>query len=114
MPFHTKPLAGFLGLTLLAGCVTTETSDGDMPVSPYGPPFIEGVNPAVTEEAKAACVSALEATTDGRVRIVGGDISHAVTAIYLRVGRNGAPWRCFVSPDGTRPQLMFMGSEGAL
>ena len=33
---------------------------------------------------------------------------------YMRVGANGAPWRCLVSGDGSNPSLMFVGNEGQL
>jgi len=45
---------------------------------------------------------------------VGGETSEAATAIYARVGENGAPWRCLVDADGRNPSLMCMGDEGSL
>jgi len=102
----------------MAGCVVVETSGeaggGQMPVSPDGPPFIASMSPDVSQAAVEACVGALDAQTDGAVRVAGGETSQAATAIYMRVGSNGAPWRCLVAADGSNPSLMFMGSEGAL
>ena len=68
--------------------------------------------------SEAAMVSVLpaelESMTEGVVTAVGSEFSEAATAVYLRVGANGAPWRCLVSSDGSNPSVMFMGDEGAL
>ncbi|SEN07328.1 hypothetical protein SAMN04488011_102362 [Palleronia pelagia] len=84
-----------------------------MPVASSSPPFIEGSFGA-SDAAVAACRQQLSAQTTGGVRVVGSEFSEANSAVYMRVGENGAPWRCLVSDDGTNPSLMFMGSEGAL
>ncbi|MEW9919528.1 hypothetical protein AB2B41_07935 [Marimonas sp. MJW-29] len=68
----------------------------------------------VSQAAINSCRTALDLQTDGNVIVVGGETSEAATAIYMRVGENGAPWRCLVSPDGSNPSTMFMGSEGTL
>lgn len=116
MKQYLKVFAGLAVLGALAACVetTTGSTGGQMPVSPDGPPFITGMSPDVSQAAINSCYAALDDTTDGMVRVVGGETSEAATAIYMRVGDNGAPWRCLVSSDGRNPSLMFMGSEGAL
>ncbi|SNT41118.1 hypothetical protein [Tropicimonas sediminicola] len=109
----------FVGLTVaaaaLAGCVETSGSTGG-PMAPAasGPPFIETMDGSVSNAAVSACQNALSAETTGGVTVVGSEFSQAATAVYMRVGANGAPWRCLVSSDGSNPSLMFMGSEGAL
>lgn len=83
-----------------------------MPVAPGSPPFIEGSFGA-SDAATNACRNLLESQTSGGVRVVGSEFSQAASAVYMRVGANGAPWRCLVSDDGRNPSTMFMGSEGA-
>ena len=78
-----------------------------------GPPFIEGSFGA-SDAAVNACRTLLESQTSGGVSVVGSEFSQANSAVYMRVGSNGAPWRCLVSDDGSNPSLMFMGDEGAL
>ena len=99
-----------LALLALAGCVE-ET--GNMDASPAGPPLITGFDPDVSNAAVSACRAALEAEVQGPVSIVGSEFSQANSAVYMRVGANGAPWRCLVSNDGQGAELMFLGSEGA-
>ncbi|ETX12823.1 hypothetical protein OCH239_16965 [Roseivivax halodurans JCM 10272] len=111
--------AGALALAALSACDDMETasgtgSSGIMSPSPSGPPFITTYDASVSDAAVDACRSTLEAQTDGNVDVVGSEFSEANTAIYMRVGENGAPWRCLVSNDGTGPSVMFMGDEGAL
>lgn len=100
---------------MLAACAETGSPamDAPMPASPAGPPFITSMSPDVSSAAISACQSALTAQTEGGVTVVGGETSEAATAVYMRVGANGAPWRCLVAPDGSNPDLMFMGDEGA-
>ena len=102
-------------LGVLAACVDTggSASSGQMPVAPGSPPFIEGFFTA-SDAATIACRDALAAQTTGGVRVVGSESSEANHAVYMRVGANGAPWRCLVSADGSNPSTMFMGSEGFL
>lgn len=102
-------------LAALAACDETggASMDAAMPASPSGPPFIETMAPDASNAAVASCQAALEAQTSGGVSVVGSETSEAATAIYMRVGANGAPWRCLVAPDGSGPDLMFMGDEGA-
>ena len=85
-----------------------------MVLAPDGPPFIETMDPGVTNAAVDACRARLEAQTTGGVSVVGSEFSQANTAIYMRVGANGAPWRCLSSPEGNVAELMFMGDEGML
>jgi hypothetical protein len=94
----------------LAGCVE---DTGGMAVSPASPPMITTFDGSVSQAAISACVSAVDAQTDGEVRLVGSEFSQANSAVFLRVGPNGAPWRCLTSNDGRVAEVMFMGSEGA-
>lgn len=116
MQHPLKIMAGIAALGALAGCMETAggTTSGQMPVAPGSPPFITNMAPDVSSAAINSCRAELDAQTDGAVTVVGGETSQANTAIYMRVGSNGAPWRCLVSPDGRNPSLMFMGSEGYL
>ena len=114
---HRQPkmMIGLLALGIVAGCVETESgsASGQMPVAPGSPPFIEGSFGA-SNAAVNACRNLLAAHTRGDVRVVGSEFSQANSAVYMRVGTNGAPWRCLVSNDGRNPSLMFVGSEGYL
>lgn len=100
----------------LAACVADPAAPPpptDMPASPLGPPFIETLDPTVTDTQVAACRNVLDAQTDGAVRVVGSEFSQANSAVYLRVGDTGAPWRCLVSSDGAVVELLFARGEGA-
>lgn len=102
-----------LGLVIgvaLAGCVEDVSTYQS---STAGPPFITTFDPSVSNAAVNACRTALDAQTDGNVDVVGSEFSQANVGIFMRVGPAGAPWRCLVSNDGSGPELMFMGSEGA-
>lgn len=104
----------FAGTAALAGCIETVGSvTGQMPPDPSGPPFIEGSFSA-SEAAESACRDLLASQTTGGVTVVGSESSEAAHAVYMRVGSNGAPWRCLVSSDGSNPSVMFMGNEGTL
>ncbi|WP_050927626.1 hypothetical protein [Aestuariivita boseongensis] len=111
-----KALITIAALSTLAACV--ETSGGgsasQMPVAPNSPPFITTMSGSVSQASINACRNTLAAQTVGGVTVVGGETSEAATAIYMRVGQNGAPWRCLVGADGSNPSVMFMGSEGTL
>ncbi|MDU8911659.1 hypothetical protein [Aestuariicoccus sp. MJ-SS9] len=116
----------FLKLTTLAltaaaltGCDSIGDAEpvmenGQMAPDPSGPPFIETMDVSVSDAAVTACRTTLDAETDGDVVVVGSEFSEAATAVYMRVGANGAPWRCLVSGDGSNPSLMFVGNEGTL
>lgn len=112
-----RSIPALAAFALLSACADTGSApmdmDAPMPASPAGPPFIETMAPEVSNAAVASCQTALEGQTSGGVTVVGSETSEAATAIYMRVGANGAPWRCLVAPDGSGPDLMFMGSEGA-
>ena len=115
MTHIATPIYAIAAAALLSGCVeTTGGGTSQMPVAAGGPPFITSMAPDVSQAAINACRAALESTTSGGVTVEGGETSEAATAIYMRVGANGAPWRCLVSADGGNPSLMFMGDEGAL
>jgi len=112
----TAAATGLAGLAL-AGCVEQPAmTETQMPMQPApgGPPFIQTIDPSVSSAAIESCRATLAAQTQGGVQVVGAETSEAATAIYMRVGANGAPWRCLVSADGSNPSVMFMGSEGAL
>ena len=113
----TRMYKFFIGLGALAAlpaCVeTTGESASQLPVAPGGPPFIEGSFSA-SDAAVNSCRNLLASQTTGGVRVVGSESSEANHAVYMRVGANGAPWRCLVSADGRNPSVMFMGSEGTL
>lgn len=109
-----KSFLGVAALAALAGCIEMEGTATQLPLAPGSPPFITSMAPDVTQAAINSCRAALDAATTGNVIVVGGETSQAATAIYMRVGANGAPWRCLVSPSGRNPSLMFMGSEGYL
>lgn len=110
---HTLKFAfGLSAGVALAGCIE-DTGTTTMAPSPSGPPFITTFDGSVSEAAVRSCVAALDAQTDGEVRLVGTEFSQANSGVFMRVGANGAPWRCLVSNDGRGPELMFMGSEGA-
>jgi hypothetical protein len=108
----SKPRIAATALLLL-GLTACVEDTGSMAPSPSGPPFITTYSPDVSNAAVDACRNALDAQTDGAVQVVGSEFSQANSAVYMRVGANGAPWRCLVSNDGRGPELMFMGSEGA-
>ena len=109
-----RVIAGLGALAALSACATNSgsPSGGQMAPAAGGPPFIEGSFSA-SEAATNACRNALASQTSGGVRVVGSESSEAAHAVYMRVGSNGAPWRCLVSADGSNPSTMFMGSEGA-
>ncbi len=107
-------LTGVAALAALAGCTETTGGGGTMQASPSGPPFITTMDASVSNAAVSACRDALDAQTDGAVQVVGSEFSEANSAVYMRVGANGAPWRCLVANDGRGASLMFLGDEGAL
>ena len=108
-----KMIAGVTALTMLTACI--ETSGGSSVMEPVagGPPFIEGRFSA-SSAAVNSCRAELESQTVGGVTVVGSESSEAAHAVYMRVGTNGAPWRCLVSADGSEASTMLMGSEGYL
>ena len=67
--------------------------------------------PSVQEQACLAGVS--NEANNGEVSVLSSEFSEANSALFYRVGSNGAPWRCLVSNDGRGAEVMFMGSEGA-
>ena len=72
-----------------------------------------GFSADVTQTAINACRNAVDAQTDGAVQVVGTEFSQAASVVYMRVGPQGAPWRCLTSNDGQVSEVMFVGSEGA-
>lgn len=107
----SKFIIGAAALVALAGCV--EETGGMMPTSPAGPSMRTTFDPSVSNTAVSVCQSTLARQVDGGVQVVGTEYSEANVAVYMRVGANGAPWRCLVSNDGRGAELMFLGSEGA-
>lgn len=114
MSYAMKFIASGAALAVLTGCVETTGSSGGSQMAPAagGPPFIEG-NFGASEAATNACRNLLASQTSGGVTVVGSEFSQAASAVYMRVGANGAPWRCLVSDDGSNPSVEFVGSEGA-
>ena len=84
-----------------------------MATSPAGPAMVTSFDPAVSNTAVTVCQNTLAQQVDGAVRVVGTESVESSAAIYMRVGENGAPWRCIVGNDGRGATLMFLGSEGA-
>ncbi|SIS87249.1 hypothetical protein SAMN05421759_1052 [Roseivivax lentus] len=84
-----------------------------MAPAPGSAPFIEGTFGA-SDAAVTACRDLLASQTEGGVTVVGSEFSQANSAVYMRVGANGAPWRCLVGDDGSNPSVEFQGSEGTL
>lgn len=110
--FHTAKIIIATGaLAVLAGCV--EDTGSVMQTSPAGPSMRTTFDSAVSDSAVNSCQNALAQQVDGGVSVVGTEFSQANSAVYMRVGSNGAPWRCLVSNDGSGAELMFLGSEGA-
>lgn len=110
--FHiSKLIVGVAVLTSLTACV--EDTGAMMPASPAGPSLITTFDPAVSTTAVNVCQNTLGQQVDGAVTVVGTEYSEANVAVYMRVGANGAPWRCLVSNDGSGASVMFLGSEGA-
>jgi hypothetical protein len=73
-----------------------------------------GFSPDVSNAAITACRNALDAQTDGTTDVVGSEYSETNVVVYLTVGSNRAPWKCFTANDGSYANTEFMGSEGAL
>lgn len=110
--FHiSKFVIGAAVLASLTACV--DDTGGMMPTSPAGPSLITTFDPAVSNTAVNVCQNTLAQQVDGAVQVVGTEYSEANVAVYMRVGSNGAPWRCLVSNDGRGASVMFLGSEGA-
>ncbi len=113
MTHIAKTVVGLAAFAALAGCVEDTGNSALMPPAPGGPPFIEGSFGA-SDAATNACRDLLASQTTGGVKVVGSEFSQANSAVYMRVGANGAPWRCLVSDDGSNASVTFVGSEGTL
>jgi hypothetical protein len=104
-----------LGLTACAvdsqGPATQRAPTPQQPASPI--PNV-GFSPSVSNAAITACRNALDAQTDGSIDVVGSEYSEANVVVYMTVGSNRAPWKCFTANDGSYANTEFMGSEGAL
>ena len=107
----SKMIIGATALVVLAGCV--EDTGGAMPTSPAGPGLVTSFDPAVPAVAVNVCQNTLARQVDGGVTVVGTESVESSSAVYMRVGSNGAPWRCIVRNDGSGAQVMFLRSEGA-
>jgi hypothetical protein len=111
MPFSTRhafALAVAIA-TGLTGCVEDTGTLAPAPVEGFRTTFDGSVSAAAFD----ACQSAMQAEINGPVDAVGSEFSQANSAVFFRLGSNGAPWRCLVSNDGRGAEVMFMGSEGA-
>ena len=101
-----------LAALVLAACATgTQAPAPQQPASPI--PNV-GFSPDVSDAAITACRNALDAQTDGNIDVVGSEYSEANIVVYMTVGSNRAPWKCFTANDGSYANTEFMGSEGAL
>lgn len=114
MAHIVKCALGVVGMAALAGCIEETSSGSVIQPAPSGPALVTTMDTSVSDAALNSCRSALDAQTDGAVSIVGSEFSEAATAVYMRVGQNGAPWQCIVASDGRNPSLTFLGSEGFL
>lgn len=106
----TKLAASALLLLGLTACVE---ESGGMAPAPAPEGFRTTFDGSVSAAAFDACQSAMQAEINGPVEAVGSEFSQANSAVFFRVGSNGAPWRCLVSNDGRGAEVMFMGSEGS-
>ncbi|PHQ70722.1 MAG: hypothetical protein COB97_04150 [Paracoccus sp.] len=98
-----------ISVVSLSGCVEDTGPMAPAPVEGFRTTFDGSVSAAAFD----ACQSAMQAEINGPVEAVGSEFSQANSAVFFRVGSNGAPWRCLVSNDGRGAEVMFMGSEGA-
>jgi len=108
MKLALVPLAA---LGLAACAAGTQAPAPQQPASPI--PNV-GFSPDVSDTAITACRNALDAQTDGNIDVVGSEYSEANIVVYMTVGSNRAPWKCFTANDGRYANTEFMGSEGAL
>ena len=112
---HSLKLA-LVPLTALAltACAAGTQSPQSAPQQPASPIPNVGFSPDVSDAAISACRNALDAQTDGNIDVVGSEYSEANIVVYMTVGSNRAPWKCFTANDGRYANTEFMGSEGAL
>lgn len=106
----TKAILAVSTVVALGACVD---EGGLMPTSPAGPGMVTTFDPGVSSTAVNVCQNTLAQQVDGNVTVVGTESVESSAAIYMRVGANGAPWRCIVGNDGRGASVMFLGSEGA-
>jgi hypothetical protein len=108
-----------LALLALPALALTACASGTQPprpapqLSPSPIPNV-GFSPDVSNAAISACRKAVDAQTEGSIDIVGSEYSEANIVVYMTVGANRAPWKCFTANDGRYAEVEFMGSEGAL
>jgi ABC-type glycerol-3-phosphate transport system substrate-binding protein len=98
----------------LAACATGTQAPQSAPQQPASPIPNVGFSPDVSNAAITACRNALDAQTDGTIDVVGSEYSEANVVVYMTVGANRAPWKCFTANDGRYANTELMGSEGAL
>ena len=104
-------LAPLAALGLAACAAQTQAPAPQQPASPI--PNV-GFSPDVSNAAITACRNALDAQTEGNIDVVGSEYSEANVVVYMTVGANRAPWKCFTANDGRYANTELMGSEGAL
>jgi hypothetical protein len=118
MQYALRPaLVAFAALGLAACAVDSQAparQSAPVPQQPASPIPNVGFSPSVSNAAIAACRNALDAQTEGNIDVVGSEYSEANVVVYMTVGSNRAPWKCFTANDGSYANTEFMGSEGAL
>jgi hypothetical protein len=116
-PSITFALVALAALGLAAGAVDGQapaTQPTPAPEQPASPIPNVGFSPSVSDAAITACRNALDAQTEGNVDVVASEYSQANVVVYMTVGSNRAPWKCFTANDGSYANTELMGSEGAL
>lgn len=107
-------LVSLAALGLAACAAGTQSSQPyRQPSSPSPIPNV-GFSADVSNAAITACRNALDAQTEGAIDVVGSEYSEANVVVYMTVGSNRAPWKCFTANDGSYANTEFLGSEGAL
>ncbi|MCB1499894.1 MAG: hypothetical protein KDK07_08895 [Bauldia sp.] len=94
--------------------LTFAGDDGDGPGQPAAVEQAPAASSDVSQAALDACLSAVDAETDGDVAVLSSEFSEANSLVMVGVGADKAPWKCLVSNDGTGAEISFAGDEGAL
>jgi hypothetical protein len=107
--------AVLMGTLAACGGGTSSPAPQAPTAQPQPSPFPDvGMSADVSDAVVSACRRVLEAQTDGEVQVVGSEFSEANVLVYMVVGPQRAPWRCFTGNDASYADVEFMGSEGAL
>jgi hypothetical protein len=114
MKHSLKPALVSLAALGLAACAAGTQTPQPAPQQPASPIPNVGFSPSVSNAAITACRNVLAAQTQGSIDVVGSEYSEANVVVYMTVGSNRAPWKCFTANDGRYAETEFMGSEGPL